>query len=481
MRNEEIGLKDLLENSRQQLKEPFTKTQGRLLLILNFGYLGLVAIFLISEKIATGYFIPNPILGVIYILVGVTNLSSAIYSSLLLVSKKTISLAGFSIRISTDKRLETTMRWASALSVMTMSLCHMIGIGNPSSDAILTDFALGHSFTLLSAMLLGRTASFVWFLTVIGLLIYVTFVRNEYSYQYNYLTPAESSRYETALGSNQSWALARKETLQKNGLNPPKISRYFNIWLVFMLIAFLTAYFCLTTTLSVYRIIPTVTENIRVAINASNQQELEREREQSQAEEQRLLLRQETLSAELKALKAQINPHFLYNTLNYFYMKSQDVAPEMAEGVLKLAEIMRYSMQDDRGPVVLDEEINYMQQFIDLHQLRHSHQLFIDFSVAGPTHEKEIPPFLLIGLVENAFKHGKMNEAGDPLIIRIEATQTAINLFIANKKNRKQRVESNNIGLANLRRRLALTYDTNYSFRVDQDEDYFRVELSIQT
>jgi sensor histidine kinase YesM len=74
-----------------------------------------------------------------------------------------------------------------------------------------------------------------------------------------------------------------------------------------------------------------------------------------------------------------------------------------------------------------------------------------------------------------------MNEAGDPLIIRIEATQTAINLLIANKKNRKQRVESNNIGLANLRRRLALTYDKDYSFTVDQDEDYFRVNLSIQT
>lgn len=481
MKNEENGLKDLLENSRQQLTKPFAKTRRKLLLWVNFSYLCLVPVFLISEKLSVGHYVPHPALGWIYALVMLANLVSLVYNYLLLRGKKTIRLFGFQARINSTSRWDVTIRWISVVSILVMSFCNIIGLGNPSNDAIVTDFALAHSLIVTVAILMGRRASFAWFVIIMGLLFYVSFVQMGYSYRFNYLTPTESAQYEDALRQNQPSALARQAELRENGLNPPTVSRYFDVWFVFILSSYLTAYFCMGITLDVFKVIPTVTEDIKEAIDATNRDQRDRQRERSQADEQRLLLRQETLSAELKALKAQINPHFLYNTLNYFYMKSQDVAPEMAEGVLKLADIMRYSMQDDRGPVGLDEEINYMRQFIDLHQLRHSHQLFIDFSVEGPTHEKEIPPFLLIGLVENAFKHGKMNEADHPLIIRIEATQTAINLFMANKKNRKQRVESNNIGLANLRRRLALTYDKNYSFEVNQDEDYFRVQLTIQT
>ena len=481
MKNEEIGLKVLLENARQQLTKPFAKTRRTLLFLLNLSYLVLTPIFLISEKFANGHYVPHPILGWVYGLVGSTNLLSAVYTLSLLRNKRTFRLFGLQVRIDNSNRLEVAIRWISIVSILFMSFCHMIGLGNPSSDAIITDFALGHSLIVLTAILLGRRPAFVWFTIVMGLLFYVSFAQKGYSYQFNYLTPTESVRYQAALQQHKPWAVARQSELRTNALNPPTVSRYFNTWFVFILIAYLTSYFFMGITLDVFKVLPTVTEGIKEAIAATNRQELERERERSQTEEQRLLLKQETLSAELKALKAQINPHFLYNTLNYFYIKSSEVSSELAEGVLKLAEIMRYSMQDDRNRVSLNEEINYMNQFIDLHQLRNSHKLFIDFTVIGPTEAKEIPPFLLIGLVENAFKHGKMNEVDCPLIIRIEASNSGITFFTSNKKNQKKRVESNNIGLSNLRQRLALTYEDNYTFEVIQDEDNYSCTLIINT
>ena len=92
-----------------------------------------------------------------------------------------------------------------------------------------------------------------------------------------------------------------------------------------------------------------------------------------------------------------------------------------------------------------------------------------------------IPSFIFINLVENAFKHGKMNEADHPLIIRIETTKTSISFYSSNRKNRKDRPESNKIGLANLVRRLDLTYEGRYSYTVSQDENQYSCHLIIQT
>lgn len=479
MKNEENGLRGLLENARRQLTKPFARTRRTLLIWVNLSYLCLIPVFLFSEKLATGHYVPHPILGWVYALVVVTNLVSFIYNYILLRSQQAIQLFGSESRVDNARRWDVATRWISVASILIMSFCNIIGLGNPSNDAIITDFALAHSLIIAVAILIGRSASFAWFIIVMGLLFYVAFVQMGYSYKFNYLTPSEAARYEAALQQNQPAALARQAELRASGLNPPTVSRYFDIWFVFILGSYLMAYFCMGITLDVFKVIPAVTEDIKEAINANTRQEFERERERGQAEEQRLLLQRETLSAELRALKAQINPHFLYNTLNYFYMKSSELSEDLAEGVLKLADIMRYSMQDNITQVSLDEEINYMNQFIDLHQMRNSHMLFINFTVHGPTTNKKIAPFLLIGLIENAFKHGKMNESDSPLIIRIEASESSVTFSSKNRKNLKKRVESNNIGLTNLRRRLALLYDKNYSFNIDQNEEFYSCKLII--
>ncbi|GAB4016105.1 hypothetical protein GCM10028808_43480 [Spirosoma migulaei] len=450
-----------------------------MLIYLNVTYLLLCPIFLIAEKLNTGHFVPHIILGYVYLLVGVTNLFSAIYSGLVLTNKREIIICGKPFAIQTDSRLDNSIRWISILSIMVMAFLNMIGFGNPSNDSILADFAFGHSLIVLTAILIGRTASFFWFIIVICVLFYTAY-RIGFSYRYNYLTATESNRYELAIQKKQKWALSRQETLRAEGLNPPTVSRYFNEWLIFILIAFFTGYFFTGITLDMIKIIPAVTQDIANAIDTVNQQELDREREKNFQEEQKMLLKQESLRAELNFLKSQLNPHFLYNTLNYLYVKSLDYSDDLAGSILKVSDIMRYSLRQDSDFVPLDEEIAYLKDFIDLHQLRNENKLNINFTIEGITKQKLIIPFILISLVENAFKHGKLNEKNYPLVIKISCYIDRIDFYICNRKNDRATINSTQIGLANIQRRLNLTYPSSHSFKIEQNDNLFSCWITIK-
>src|SRR5919202_3753150 len=225
MQAQEINLSQLLENSRRQLTQPFGQTQRTLLVLLNGSYLIMAALFLGSEKAATGSFVPHPALAWVYSGVGFFNLISAIYNFALLKGRTSLNLLAFRLPVTKSGRFDKATRWSSVVSIMVMSFCNMSGLGNPSSDAILTDFALAHSLIVLSAMLLGRPASFAWFMVVIGVLFYVTFVQRGYNYQYNYLTPTESARYERALEQKKPCALARQTELEANLCILEKVTR----------------------------------------------------------------------------------------------------------------------------------------------------------------------------------------------------------------------------------------------------------------
>ena len=467
MNQAETQLKQLLERSKEQLTRPFSNVQRRLLYVINITYLILTPTFLISEKLATGSYVPDNRLWFIYGFVWFANLISGVYAFITLKGNQ-LSIFGRSLDISGLKRgsrTEKALRWLSVVSVMIMSIANMTGVGNPSNDSLLTDFALAHSLVVLAAMILGRTVMWIWSAIVIVILSYITFAQLGYSYRYNYLTPNESSRYEKALSKQEAWALNRQAILKANRLNPPQASRYFNTWSIFIVVASATAYYFAGIARDLFTIIPEVTDDIKDAIEATKV-----------AEERHLIQQQETLSTELKALKAQVNPHFLYNTLNYFYIRSQDVDPELAESIMKLSEIMRYSMREDFNTVKLSEEINYMEQFISLHQLRY--RLYINFNVTGDIDGKTILPFLYIGLLENAFKHGNMTDSKYPFSIDIKAKKDRIDFYTTNLKNKKKRFESNHIGLTNTRQRLERAYE-NYTFDINQTEDTFSCNLII--
>ena len=143
------SLTDLLENSRKRLSQPFANKQRKLLIYLNSTYLLLCPIFLISERLSTGHYVPHIALGYVYFFVGLTNFLSLIYNNFLLNSIQKIKLAGKVIPIIADTNLDVVIRWASVLSIMAMSFLNMSGFGNPSNDSILSDFAFGHSLIVL--------------------------------------------------------------------------------------------------------------------------------------------------------------------------------------------------------------------------------------------------------------------------------------------------------------------------------------------
>jgi sensor histidine kinase YesM len=210
------------------------------------------------------------------------------------------------------------------------------------------------------------------------------------------------------------------------------------------------------------------------------QNAIQKEREKRLMEAAKNQAEKEALQAELSFLKSQFNPHFLYNTLSYFYSKTYALSEGVAEGIMKLSDIMRYSLREETDSrVFLTEEIHYLQNFIDIHQLRFNQKLHVVFTVEGEVEKKRILPLVLISFVENAFKHGNLTDAQSPLIIQLSAQNGSIHFFLKNKKSTRPDIDSTGIGLGNVKRRLDLAYSQQYKLKIDEDEKQYSCQLEI--
>jgi two-component system, LytTR family, sensor kinase len=201
-------------------------------------------------------------------------------------------------------------------------------------------------------------------------------------------------------------------------------------------------------------------------------------------EEQKLQLEIEKSQANFNFLKAQINPHFLHNTLNFLYAKSLPYSEELSEGILTLSDIMRYALSEGNakdGKAPLKDEIEHVRNVIKINQLRFSNNLRVDFQVEGVVNGAQIIPFVLITLVENAFKHGDLKSMEDPISIRLTVSANSLHFTSRNKKKSGPKELSTGIGLDNIRKRLDLAYGKNYSFRVIEDADFYTTDLTINT
>lgn len=454
-----------LDQIRRRLLSPFADTQRRLLCYLNLTYLILAPTFLIFEKLATGHFVPHPVLGVVYVLIGLSNAISFFYNLVVLRSRIYLNQKVRQPWLQENSAFDNACRWTSIVSILLLAALNMIGFGNPSNDSIFTDFAFGNSLIMLVAILLGRKMAAVWFVIVIGILVFVTFVRLGYNYQYNYLTRSESIGYERALQEGQPWAVERSRLLTEEGLKPPKASRYFHTWLIFCLIAFFAAYFFTGISHEIIRMIPEASQDVIQATEAYK------------AEQQKThILKEQALRVELDFLRTQLNPHFLFNTLHMIYADCLEHSQELAGVVLKVADIMRYNIKIGSEPIPLEDEIKYLQDYISLAELRFR-RLSVDFSTTGELEGKMILPFALITLIENAFKHGITNDDACPLVFRIETTPSTIDVFTSNRKNNRPPVGATRIGLLNLQQRLRLTYGPDHIFEISQDEKMFSCHL----
>lgn len=194
-----------------------------------------------------------------------------------------------------------------------------------------------------------------------------------------------------------------------------------------------------------------------------------------------LSLEKEKAETELKLLKTQLNPHFLFNTLNNIYSLSISNSPVTSASIGRLSEILDYILYKCNNLVVpLKGEIALLNNYIELEKLRYDKRLLINFNISID-HEIEIPPLIMLSIVENAFKHGASDDIGNP-VINIDLTVIDdVFTFTVRNSSRPQPVNdiTENIGLPNLKQQLELIYPKNHTLVIERSELLFTVALSI--
>lgn len=200
-------------------------------------------------------------------------------------------------------------------------------------------------------------------------------------------------------------------------------------------------------------------------------------------EKKRSDLQNENLLSEMKFLKSQVNPHFLFNALNNIYtlvLLKQDSAPAM---LMKLSEMLRYMLYECNDDLVpLEKEIAYINNYIELQQLKTEQPQNITTDLRIENSDAMIPPLLLIPFIENSFKHSRIVDTENEWVkIRLSSTEKNIHFEISNSIPAIPipKDKTSGIGLENVKRRLELLYPGSYSLNISESETEFKVELSI--
>lgn len=198
--------------------------------------------------------------------------------------------------------------------------------------------------------------------------------------------------------------------------------------------------------------------------------------------EQQLLLKEQQLMTELNYLKAQVQPHFFFNTLNNIYALALNKSNKTAPLVATLSEMMRYILYEtDQKKILLKDEINFLKNYIEVEKVRHQNDITINFDVQGITDEILFDPLLLLPFIENAFKHGIQEITGKGYVnIVICITADELNLQVSNSKPfRNRNFTEYGIGMKNVEKRLELLYPKRYLLDVKDDHDY-QVNLTVK-
>jgi len=191
-------------------------------------------------------------------------------------------------------------------------------------------------------------------------------------------------------------------------------------------------------------------------------------------------LMREKKEMELQFLKSQLNPHFLFNSLNNIYSLAYQKSDKTADAILKLSEIMRYMIYESNDSwVALSKEIEYLQSFIELQKLRFKDGAAVEFTQNGEIDNQQIVPLILISFVENAFKHGIANDPQNPIRINIIANQKILHFSVSNKKNSYNKDQMGGVGLHNVERRLQLLYPDRYKLNIVNSETHYTSELML--
>jgi sensor histidine kinase YesM len=192
------------------------------------------------------------------------------------------------------------------------------------------------------------------------------------------------------------------------------------------------------------------------------------------------LLLRDKMETELKFLKSQLNPHFLFNTLNNLYYLASEKSDKTPKAILALSEILDYVLHAGKSLLVpLSDEIKQVNNYLALELLRYEERVDVSLQISGNPELYQVPPMVLITLVENAFKHGVMPISGKSWIrIIVHAKEEGLLIFIQNSSQSSEL--GTGIGLENLRRQLSHLYKNNYQLQIDSSKGTeFSVNLAL--
>ena len=189
--------------------------------------------------------------------------------------------------------------------------------------------------------------------------------------------------------------------------------------------------------------------------------------------------------AELKALKSQINPHFLFNSLNSIYSLSRKNSPNVPDKIIQLSNLLRHIIYDSEVEFIpLSKEVEMIRNYVDLQNLRTSEREKIRMEVIGDIEDMKVAPLIFLPFVENSFKHGMKSGAEKAYVkIKIEVSGKILNFEVENTKGQSGVVEDLNykgIGIENVKKRLELIYPGLYQLKILDTENLFKVVLRLQ-
>lgn len=191
------------------------------------------------------------------------------------------------------------------------------------------------------------------------------------------------------------------------------------------------------------------------------------------------IILEESKNTEIKFLKAQINPHFIFNTLNNIYSMVYFKSDKSLEAIQKLSEIMRFTTYEaQKEKIRLSEEVGYIRAYIELEQLRHQETAFVSFTCEMDNERAAIPPYILSPLVENALKHGVASDES-PIEIRLEARGATLSFSVINETGTQKKDKLGGVGLDNLKQRLEIHYPGAHRLDLVSDNNRFTASLQI--
>lgn len=188
----------------------------------------------------------------------------------------------------------------------------------------------------------------------------------------------------------------------------------------------------------------------------------------------------ELLRSEIAFLRSQINPHFLFNSINDIYALTLTRPVQAPNALLKLSDLLRYALYSSKAQLVpLADEINYLQSYIELENIGNNGKACVQTVFSGAQDHQYIAPMLLIPFVENAIKHGVIQSTEYPIEVMLKAEAARIEFRCLNRKRAGNKDITGGISLANIRRRLELEYRNRYELSIKNTEQEFEVNLSL--